>query len=575
MSANLDYKSLKSKALTLMDELNHSVWVRVGGGSSGQAVGSYNTFYNAQEIAEDISPNIKVSLVGTLGMMHREPVLDITKNQLRLFFEKISSTDVRELLAKSQSSELEALIAHKKAFAYSSTNSKEIAGLPNLCDIPEWKAQTKVATRNFGNIDPREILHYIAVGGYSSLNNAINGIAPESVLEVIKDSKLRGRGGAAFPAGLKWSFLINSTAPQKFVLCNCEEGDPGAFNDKGILENDPHTLLEGLIINGYATRSHKGYVFIRYGHSIPIDNMQYAIDQAYEYGLLGANILGSNFSFDVEIAFTGDSYVAGEETAMMEAIEGKRATPRFKPPFPAQSGLWGKPTNINNVKTLSYVPWILDNGAEKFKQLGTEKSSGTAIVCLSGHINRPGLYEVAMGMTIKDVLYKVGGGAHDGKKIKFLQTGGPLGGIMGSEMFDTRIDFDEMSAAGAILGSGGIIVADQTTDVVDITRNLIAFNQFESCGKCFPCRLGNTHMLDILDRMCKNEALPKDIELIEKIGKDMQAGSLCGHGQLGFKPVASAIRYFSQEFNDRLQKRLPTSGPFEDGSFIFPTRTRI
>ena len=573
------FESLREEALRRQAELADGTWIRVGGGSSGQAVGSYETFTAAERSAEQSKTNrkITVSLVGTLGMMAREPLLDVTEGGVRIFFENISPSDAERVVnALTGGATLDAIASDPKAFAYHTESGAKLSSpkLPKLGDLPEWKAQHKVATRNFGNIDPRDIFQYVASGGYSALNKVISQMQPSDVVDEVKASGLRGRGGAAFPAALKWSFLAPSEAPLKFVLCNCEEGDPGAFNDKGILENDPHTLLEGLILNGYATRSHRGYVFVRHGHDIPIDNMKHAIDEAYEHGILGENILGSGFSFDVEVAFTGDSYVAGEETAMMEAIEGKRATPRFKPPFPAQFGLWGKPTNINNVKTLSYVPWIMTNGAGKFRELGTEKSSGTAIVCLSGHIRRPGLYEVPMGITIREVLESIGGGAPEGRRIKLLQTGGPLGGVMGSEVFDTEIDFDKMSAAGAILGSGGIIVADDTTDVVDLTRNLIAFNQFESCGKCFPCRLGNTHMLDMLDRMCKNISNPQDIELLCKVGGDMKAGSLCGHGQLGFNPVSSAMRYFAQEFNDRLEKRLPTSGPFEDGSVILPTRTR-
>ena len=464
---------------------------------------------------------------------------------------------------------------HESAFAFAPISKKAESDLPKWNDLPENAHQTKVLTANFGNIDPHDILQYIANGGYSALNKAVNSMTPDEVLEEVKTSGLRGRGGAAFPTGLKWSFLAPSKAPVKYVLCNCEEGDPGAFNDKGILESDPHILIEGLILNGYATNSTNGVVFIRQGHDIPIDATRNAIDQAYKSGLLGENILGSDFSFEMEVSLTGDSYVAGEETAMMEAIEGKRSTPRYKPPFPAQAGLFQKPTNINNVKTISYVPSIVNDGGDAFKQIGTETSSGTALVCLTGHIKRPGMYEVAMGMTIREVLDNIGGGVADGsERIKLLQTGGPLGGVMGEAAFDTEIDFDAMAEAGAILGSGGIIVGDESTDVVDLIRNLVAFNQFESCGKCFPCRLGNTHMLDILDRLCKNEPQPGDMKLIETVGNNMKIGSLCGHGQLGYNPISSAITYFGEEFEKRFNGELEKSGPFGDGSMILPSRTR-
>ena len=412
-------------------------------------------------------------------------------------------------------------------------------------------------------------MQYISTGGYSALNKALFEMSPEEVVEEVKSSGLRGRGGAAFPTGVKWSFLAPNKAPIKYVLCNCEEGDPGAYNDKGILETDPHTLVEGLILNGYATNSNKSYVFIRQGHDIPINAIERAIKEAYDKGLLGENILGSNFSFDMEVSLTGDSYVAGEETALMEAIEGKRSTPRFKPPFPAAAGLWQKPTNINNVKTISYVPQIIKNGSDWFSSTGTEKSSGTAIVCLSGHITRPGMYEIPMGMTIEEVLDEVGGGSNSDSDIKMLQTGGPLGGVLGKEAFGTKIDFDEMAKSGAILGSGGIIVCNETVSVVDLIRNLVAFNQFESCGKCFPCRLGNTHMFDVLQRLADSESNPGDMELLERIGKSMKIGSLCGHGQLGYNPISSSLKYFESEIVDSMNNK---SEPLE--AMLTPTRTR-
>ena len=323
------------------------------------------------------------------------------------------------------------------------------------------------------------------------------------------------------------------------------------------------------ILNGYATNSNNSYVFIRQGHDIPIRAIERAIQESYDNGLLGKNILGSDFSFDMEVSLTGDSYVAGEETALMEAIEGKRSTPRFKPPFPAASGLWKKPTNINNVKTISYVPEIIKNGSDWFKSTGTEKSTGTAIVCLTGHINRPGMYEIPMGMTIENVLEDIGGGSSTTSEIKMLQTGGPLGGVLGKEGFSTKIDFDEMAKSGAILGSGGIIVCDESVSVVDLIRNLIAFNQFESCGKCFPCRLGNTHMYDVLERLCNSSSKPNDLELLERIGKSMKIGSLCGHGQLGYNPISSSLKYFQNEINDSINNKLQ---PLE--KMLTPTRTR-
>jgi NADH:ubiquinone oxidoreductase subunit F (NADH-binding) len=382
----------------------------------------------------------------------------------------------------------------------------------------------------------------------------------EQVREQVTKSGLRGRGGAAFSTGTKWNFLAGSKQPVKYVLVNCEEGDPGAFNDKGILESDPHSLLEGLILAGYATGATKGYVFIRHGHDGPIDRTWKAIDQAYELGLLGKNILGSNFSFDAEVALTGDSYVAGEETALMEAIEGKRSMPRYRPPFPAQVGLFGKPSNINNVKTLSYVPQIILKGGDWFASIGQDKSKGTAILCLSGDLKYTGLMEVPLGVTMRHVIENMAGGSKSGKRIKVLQTGGPLGGVLSGESLDIALDFEVMAKAGAILGSGGIIAADESTCVVDLTRNLVAFCQYESCGKCFPCRTGMGHLLEVLERICRFEGTSQDLELMRSVGLSMQAGSLCGHGQLGFNPVSSALKYFGTEFDQHLRDKVCPTG---------------
>ena len=342
-------------------------------------------------------------------------------------------------------------------------------------------------------------------------------------------------------------------------MCNCEEGDPGAFNDKAILESDPNTLVEGLILAGYATGASHGYIFIRHGHDGPIDRCRAAVDQARELGLWGENILDSGFNFQVEVALTGDSYVAGEESGLMEAIEGKRAMPRFRPPFPAQSGLFGKPTNINNVKTLAYVPEIVSKGAEWFAGIGHEQSTGTAILCLTGSLNYTGMVEVPLGTNLKDVIYQVAGGVPAGKELKLVQTGGPLGGVLGADSIDVVLDFEILRSAGAIMGSGGIIAADEDTCVVDLTRALIAFCQYESCGKCFPCRMGMSHLLEVLERICRLEGQPQDLDLMRSVGENMQAGSLCGHGQLGFNPVASALKHFGQEFETHiLDRQCPT-----------------
>ena len=568
------YQELAERASARWDELvaGDRPWIRVETGTSGQAAGADEVAAAVRAAVKAGSVDAAVSDVGAIGLMYLEPIVDVQMpGGPRVFYGNVTP----ELAADIVNSHVkDGHPLADRAFAYMGEKGSGPDGVTHIDDLPAFGKQVRIVTRNFGSTEPANILHYIANGGYSALNKALFENTPEEIVETVKASGLRGRGGAAFPTGLKWSFLAPSKAPVKYVLCNCEEGDPGAFNDKGILEADPHTLIEGLILNGYATNSSNGYVFIRQGHNIPINATREAISQAYENGLLGKNILGSDFSFEMEVSLTGDSYVAGEETAMMEAIEGKRATPRFKPPFPAAAGLWQKPTNINNVKTLAYVPSIVEKGADWFKSVGTESSSGTAIVCLSGHIKRPGMYEVPMGMTIKEVLEDVGGGVAGGEYIKVLQTGGPLGGVLGPEGFGVEIDFDAMAKAGAILGAGGIIVGNESTDVVDLIRNLIAFTQYESCGKCFPCRLGNTHMLEVLDRMCKGRSKPGDLDLLDRVGNSMKVGSLCGHGQLGYNSIASALKYFGDEFQARLENKLEPAGTAGDGSMILPTRTR-
>jgi NADH-quinone oxidoreductase subunit F len=547
--------------------------VRVGGGVSGEASGADAATEAVNRTLEGIGKRANVTRVGMLGLCYAEPLVDVMLPRGdRIFYANVTPDKARTIVEThiGQGTPQASL-----AFAQvPAEGSPGLPGVPHLNDLPAMKRQVRIATRNSGHIDPRSLLQYVANGGYAALDKALGSMTPAQVLDEVKNSGLRGRGGAAFPTGVKWGFLAGNKSPVKYVLCNCEEGDPGAFNDKGILESDPHTLLEGLILCGYAAAASNGVIFIRQGHEEPIEASRKAVQDAYDAGLLGKNILGSSFSYDVEVALTGDSYVAGEETALMEAIEGKRSMPRYRPPFPAQAGLWQKPSNINNVKTLAYAPQIIANGGEWFKKIGTPSSAGTAILCFSGDIQRPGMYEVPMGLTMREVLHEVAGGPLPGKRIKVLQTGGPLGGVLGEASFDVQIDFDAMSKAGAILGSGGIIVGSEDVSVVDLTRALIAFNQFEACGKCFPCRLGTTHMLETLERICMNKARPGDQELMERVGQSMKVGSLCGHGQLGYNPILSAFKYFADEFEASIKEHRGPVGPFPDGSMIVPTRTR-
>ncbi|MQF99788.1 MAG: NADH-quinone oxidoreductase subunit F [SAR202 cluster bacterium] len=544
-------------------------WIRIGTAVCGHAAGSDDVINAISAELEKRGLQANISPVGCIGLCYAEPIVDIVKaGQPRVFFKNVSVDQVPELV---DSYLVNNQIPREMALAYSGESS--VDGVPSLDSLPMWKHQVRVAMRNCGEIDPTDIYQYIARGGYAALNKAISRMDPSEVVKEVQDSGLRGRGGAAFSTGTKWSFLVGSPGPTKYILCNCEEGDPGAYNDKGILESDPHTLVEGTILAGYATGASNGVVFIRHGHEGPIDRAQKAIDDCYELGLLGDNILGSEFSFHMEVSLTGESYVAGEETALMESVEGKRAMPRFRPPFPAQSGVWGLPTNINNIKTLSYVPEIISKGGEWFSNIGIERSKGTAILCISGNITRPGMIEVPMGITLKEIMEDVAGGAPGGHKLKFLQTGGPLGGVLSASEIDIPLDFEAMAQAGAILGSGGIIAADDRACAVDMTRLLIAFCQYESCGKCFPCRLGMTNLIEILERICKFESRPDDLALMRSVGQNMAGASLCGHGQLGWNPVQSALKFFPEEFEEHMEQKICRTGQC-DGLMITPQRTR-
>ena len=541
-------------------------WVRIGTGLAGEAAGGFEVVAAVKDALRRQNVAASVSEVGTLGLCFAEPLLDVqTPGGPRVFYRNVTPEVAERVVARHIGG---GVPLPEHAIGYLGDRAAAPEGIPHLDDHPMRAREQRIALRNAGHIDPTDLYQYIANGGYAALNKALTEMTPEATLGEVRASGLRGRGGAAFPAGVKWGFLAGNPDPDKYILCNCEEGDPGAFNDRGILESDPATVVEGITIAGYACNANRGYIFIRHGHNQPIDRTRAAIAQAYELGLLGENILGSGFSFDVEVALTGDSYVSGEETALMEAIEGKRSMPRYRPPFPAQVGVFGKPSNINNVKTLAYVPEIVARGGEWFAGIGTPPdrergingSSGTAILCLSGNIAYTGLVEVPLGMTLRQVLFDMAGGVPNGKRMKLLQTGGPLGGVLSTsdENLDLALDFDVFRAAGAILGSGGIIVADEDTCVVDLTRNLIAFCQYESCGKCFPCRMGMSHLLEVLERISRLEGAEEDLALMRNIGENMQAGSLCGHGQLGFNPVSSALRYFGDEFEAHIREKRHT-----------------
>jgi NADH:ubiquinone oxidoreductase subunit F (NADH-binding)/NAD-dependent dihydropyrimidine dehydrogenase PreA subunit len=426
-----------------------------------------------------------------------------------------------------------------------------------------FKSQLRIALRNCGVIDPENLDDYLFVRGFEALARVLSGIKSEAVIAEIKKSGLRGRGGAGFGTGLKWELVAREKSDQKYVICNADEGDPGAFMDRSIIEGDPFTVLEGMAIAGYAVGSDKGIVYIRAEYPLAIKRLEIAIEAARKANLLGKNILGSKFSFDIEIRLGAGAFVCGEETALMQSIEGHRGMPRPRPPYPSASGLFGKPTLINNVETWASVPVVIVEGADWFASVGTEKSKGTKVFALAGKITNTGLVEVAMGTTLRHVIYDIGGGIPGGKELKAVQTGGPSGGCIPIELIDTPIDYDSLGKIGSIMGSGGMIVIDKDSCMVSIAKFFLEFTQSESCGKCTPCREGTKRMLEILTRITEGNGREGDIEKLERLGNMIKKASLCGLGQSAPNPVLSTIKYFRNEYEDHIKNKKCTAGACE------------
>ncbi len=425
--------------------------------------------------------------------------------------------------------------------------------------IPFFHDQLRIALRNVGRVDPESLDDYLAVGGYRALAKAIDEMTPDQVVDTVKRSGLRGRGGAGFPTGLKWEFMRKAEGSPKFVVCNADEGDPGAFMDRSTLEGDPHTVLEAMAIAGYALGASQGYIYVRAEYPLAVKRLEIAIAEARKRGLLGEKVLGSDFSFDVELRLGAGAFVCGEETALMASIEGKRGMPRPRPPFPAQSGLWGKPTLINNVETLANIPAVIMLGADWFSSIGTEKSKGTKVFALAGNVENTGLIEVPMGLTLREIIFEIGGGILGGRKFKAAQTGGPSGGCLPEAYLDTPIDYDSLREAGAIMGSGGLIVMDDSKCMVDIAKFFLAFTQDESCGKCTPCREGTKRMLEVLERITTGRGEQRDVDRLLRLGRVCQKAALCGLGQTAPNPVLSTLRHFRDEYEAHIvERRCPT-----------------
>ena len=475
---------------------------------------------------------------GCFGLCEKGPVVVIFPEAT--FYSHVNVKDVKEIVTQHL---VNNQVYLKKAY----TENKEVKGFN---EMTFYAKQHRMALKNCGFINPYDINEYIASDGYFALHKVLTSMSKDEVVQTILDSGLRGRGGAGFPTGLKWKFtnVPANEGKQKYVICNADEGDPGAFMDRSILEGDPHSIIEAMEIAGYAISASQGYVYVRAEYPLAVERLQAAIDVAYKNGLLGKNILGTDFSFDLEIRLGAGAFVCGEETALMASIEGERGMPRNKPPFPAVSGLWKKPSCINNVETLANVSQIILNGADWFKQFGTEKSKGTKVFALGGKINNTGLIEVPMGTTLREVIYDIGGGCPNKKAFKAVQTGGPSGGCLTAADLDTPIDYDNLVAAGSMMGSGGMIVMDEDNCMVDVARFYLDFTVDESCGKCAPCREGTKRMLEILDKICEGKGTLEDLDELEELANSIKDSALCGLGQTAPNPVLSTLKNFRDEY---------------------------
>ena len=527
--------------------------ILIGSATCGRSAGALSVRLAIETELKRRGIDAVITEVGCIGLCYAEPLVDITKpGRPRICYSNVTPETARQLI--------EDYIINDNArpdLALGTIGDKGIEGIPMLFDLPVLKSQVRISLRNCGFIDPENINHYIARGGYSGLAKAL-GMAPEWVIGEIGKSGLRGRGGAGFPTARKWEFCRGAAGKEKYIICNADEGDPGAFMDRSLLESDPHSVLEGMLLGAYAIGATRGYIYCRAEYPLAIARLNIALQQMKDHGLLGESILGADFSFDIQIKEGAGAFVCGEETALIMSVEGKRGMPRSRPPFPAIAGLWGKPTDINNVETWANVSAILQKSGEWFAGYGTEKSKGTKNFSLAGKIRHTGLIEVPMGITIREIVYGIGGGIQDDKKFKGVQTGGPSGGCLPVSALDLTVDYESLAAAGSIMGSGGMIVMDEDTCMVDMARYFLSFTQAESCGKCVPCRVGTKQMLTILERICCGEGKSGDIEQLLKLCEVVKAGALCGLGNTSPNPVLTTIRYYRDEYEAHIsEKRCP------------------
>ncbi len=513
----------------------------------------------------NLQDDIKVIKTGCFGLCAEGPIVMIYPDHI--MYTLVQPEDVNEIF--------DSHIKNGNPVRRLLAGDKEAEKIENaLENVDFFSRQVRIALRNCGAINPEDIDEYIARDGYKALEKVITEMEPDDVIDVIKASQLRGRGGGGFPTGVKWGFAASQQVAEKYVCCNADEGDPGAFMDRSVLEGDPHSLIEAMAIAGYAIGAKQGYVYVRAEYPIAVERLSIAIKQAQEYGLLGKNILGKGFAFDMEIRLGAGAFVCGEETALMTSVEGKRGEPRPRPPFPAVKGLFGQPTILNNVETYANIPMIILNGADWFSKIGTEKSKGTKVFAVGGKINNTGLVEVPMGTTLREVIYQIGGGIPNGKKFKAAQTGGPSGGCIPASELDTPIDYDSLIALGSMMGSGGLIVMDEDTCMVDLAKFFLEFTVDESCGKCPPCRIGTKRMLEIVTRITEGKGEVEDLEKLEILAKNIKAAALCGLGQTAPNPVLSTMKYFKDEYMAHVvDKKCPAGVCKSMVKFIIDTDT--
>jgi len=548
----MTFQEIQNQAKSEWETLQNSNYILIGTATCGKVAGALATLEALEKELSRQNVDAKIIQVGCMGLCYAEPLVTISKpDSFRVVYHNVTPELVPRLI--------EGYIMGDDPCLELALGTLEGGGeeAPYIPELPRFERELRLVLRRCGYIDPANINHYIANGGYSSLGKALK-MQPEEIIEKVKNSGLRGRGGAGFPTGQKWEFCHKAEGEPKYVVCNADEGDPGAFMDRVVLESDPQQVIEGMIIGGYAVSARQGYIYVRAEYPLAIERLEIALKQAEGLGLLGDNILSSGFNFHIELAMGAGAFVAGEETALMAAVEGEMSTPRPRPPYPAQAGLWGKPTLLNNVKTFANIPLIIERGADWFSSIGTEGSKGTAVFTLAGKVNNAGLAEVPMGTTLRELVYDIAGGISKDKSFKAVQIGGPSGGCLPESLLDTPLDYDSLREAGSMLGSGGMIAMDEDNCMVDAARFFLDFTTKESCGKCTPCRLGTLQMLHILEDITVGKAEAKDLDLLIELAEDVKAGSLCALGGTAPNPVLTTMRYFRDEYEAHiLEKRCP------------------